>query len=141
MLAFVRHIQDIQIINKENEMDLKIDQKEIAGFVDTQIRLAMMEALGKDPEKLIQAIVRESLGIKKNMYDSQTIFQTSIAEMISNAAREVFREWLETKKQVVRDAIIKRLKNEESVFFDTLADNIIKGLANSFYVTATLKVK
>lgn len=122
-------------------MEIKLDDKDVKKAVDTQLRVSMMEALGKNPDALIKSIVNEALSVKKNSYDNKTVFQTSIDECIRDAGKEVFKAWVETKKQVIKDAIVARLNKEEGQFIETIADKLVNGMADSFYVSVYLKTE
>lgn len=122
-------------------MEIKVSKEELHRLLDVKIKASIMEALGKDPDKVIETVVTQALSEKKDSYSSETKFQSAINEMIREVAKVTFSEWIESKKDVIRKAILKRINREESQFFESLADQLVNGLAQSFYVTCRLKVE
>ncbi len=122
-------------------MEVKIDPKEVTKIIDTEVRLAIAKALGEQPENLIKAVVDTAMSAKANSYDRKTVFQDSVDTMIREEAREVFKEWLSEKRSLIREAIGQRLKAEKDSFIDSIADQLMEGLAKSFYVSVHMKVE
>jgi hypothetical protein len=120
-------------------IELKLDPKDVCRIIDSHVRKAIMEALGKDPESLIKAVVDSAMSAKSSSFSNKTLFIEASEQMIRDAAREVFKEWLSDKKVLIQNAISKRLKEENSAFIETIADKMVAGLASSFYVSCTLK--
>ena len=122
-------------------MEIKLDQKELKPIIDAEMQKIIMEALGKEPEKLIAEVVRQAMTTKSGNFPYNSLYRESVEKLIRETAIETFKVWLEGKKDVIRTAIVKRLKNEESQFFETVADQLVNGLAKSFFVTVNLKVE
>lgn len=121
-------------------MEINVSKKDIQQILDVQVKAAIMKGLGKNKDVVIAEIVNKALSQKKNNYDRTTIFEDAIDEMIRKAAKETLMIWLESKKEIIKQAIVKRLNKEESDFLESIADQIVNGLAKSFYVTCRLKV-
>jgi len=119
------------------EFNVKLEED----LVKTYIEKAIAEALGKNPEALVQAVVREAMSAKRNTYDRKTIFQSAIEEMIRQAAKEQFKLWLDTQKDKIKKALQERLAKEGDGFIAKVTDSIVTGLAESFYVSVHLKIE
>ena len=108
-------------------------------IISAHVAAAVMEALGKDPDALIKAVVDEAMRTKKNSYESDTIFLSGVKELIRQEANTVFKDWLEQKRPIIQKAILTRLKREEAGFINTVADKLVDGMASSFYVSVGLR--
>jgi len=110
-------------------------------IITTHVAAAVMEALGKDPEALVTAVVNEAMRQKKNSYDSDSVFLSGVKTLIREEASAVFKTWLDEKRPIIQRAITKRLRGEEGTFIETVADKLVNGLASSFYVSVSLQTK
>jgi len=119
------------------EFNVKLEED----MVKTYIEKAIAEALGKNPEVLVQAVVKEAMSAKRNSYDHKTIFQSAVEGMIREAAKEQFKLWLETQKDKIKKALQDRLTKEGEGFIAKVVDSIVTGLAESFYVSVYLKIE
>lgn len=122
-------------------MEIKIADTEIKDLVQTKIHLAIAKALSEDPKVLIEAIVEKALIKKEHSYDQRTILQTEIEQMISSAAREEFKKWLDKNRSIVATAIRKRLTTEKEDIIKMVADKLVDGMASSFYVRCHFDVE
>lgn len=122
-------------------MEINLSKDELQKLIDVKIKASIMEALGKDPDKVIETVVTQALSEKKDSWSRETKFQSAINEMIREVAKDTFSEWIESKKDVVRKAILKRVNKEEGQLFEDLAQQLVEGLSKSFYVSCTLKVE
>ena len=81
-----------------NKCDVSISKDLVKDIIDVKMREAISDALGKNPEALISAVVKTALGKNERSYSSSTIFQEGVNKMIREAAQERFKEWLAGKK-------------------------------------------
>jgi len=122
-------------------MEITMDSKELKPIIDLQIQKTIMEALGKDPDALIKTVVKQAMETKSTNYPYKSLFAESVDSIIREAAIIAFKAWLDTKKDTIKNAIIMRLRKEESKFFEDVADQLVNGLSKSFYVSVNLKVE
>ena len=123
--------------NPQMNMSVEVPQE----MVRAHIQKAVAEALGADPSALVQTVVDVAMRAKERSYGSETIFGEAVNKMIRDAAKGVFAEWLETQKDTIRQALLKRLATQGSAFVEQVADQLIKGLSESFYVSVHLKIE
>jgi len=108
-------------------------------IIDTQVRLAVAEALGKDPRALIEAVVKVAVGAKVNSYDRETIFQRAVGEMIQGVAKEVFGEWIAENREAVKAAVVKQMRLKSGLA-ESIAQRVAEGFAKSLYVSVSLTI-
>ena len=114
---------------------------DIEAVIRANVESAIAEGLKKDPKELINVIVKEALTQKTTNYSNETVFGKAVKNMITEVAKEQFKEWLEEHKELIKVALSKRLKQEKQAFIDTVANNIVKGLGDSFYVDCHMKIQ
>ncbi|HET6495373.1 MAG TPA: hypothetical protein VFH61_08425 [Thermoleophilia bacterium] len=114
---------------------------DVTKAVETHIQAAIANALSGDPSKLVEAVVRSALEVKKDTYSRQTVFQAMVNDMIRSAAQEEFKRWIDEHKAVIRSAVAKRLDAAGGTFLEAVADKLVSGLAESFSVSCYLKVE
>ena len=125
-----------------DKCNVSISSDLVKDIIDVKMREAMVEALGKDPEALVTAVVKSALEKKESSYGrGKTVFQEAIDKMIQEEARAVFQKWLSAKKPLIKKAILKRLKDTEAGFVDTVAEKLVDTLGSKFYVSVHLKVE
>lgn len=114
---------------------------DVTDAIQAHIQGAVADALGKDPDALVRAVVETALGEKARSYEKTTIFQKAVNKMIRDAAEEEMRRWLGERKAVITAAIAERLRTGESEFTKRIVDAVESGLAKSFYVSAHMRVE
>lgn len=129
----------VSIIIKGGEMpdiQIKMPEIEIKDIILTEVAEKLKGAKG-----LVEAVVRSALTQKERSYDSSTIFEREVKDMIRDVATETFKKWIDENKEIIRKAIETRLGIEKKTFIEKVADQIVNGLAKSFYVSVNLKVE
>ncbi len=122
------------------DLKVQIPENMIQKLVTQELRMAVVKALGKDPEAMVKLVVDAAMSAKAG-YGGQTYFEAEVNKMIRDAAREVFRGWLDEHKHLLREALSQRLNRDGGKFIETVADKIIDGLASSFDVSCYLKIE
>jgi len=125
----------------ETEMKLSIAETEVKEAIDAQVKTIIAKALKRNGRELIETVVAHALSEKKNSYDRETVFGAAVNQMIRTAAKESMDEWIAEQKHAIRAAVTNRLKKEKRGFVEAVADKIITGLAENFYVSCNLKVE
>ena len=100
-------------------------------LIQTHIRMAVVQALDKDNEKLVEAVVRAAMmEPAPDRYASRgkTKFQITVEEMIREEAKKVFQEWIDTNREMIREAFLKRLSKTPKKFIDTIADAFLDSM-------------
>jgi hypothetical protein len=110
----------------------------MADETQAQVQAAVVEALARDPEELVQAVVDMALSEKRNSYDRATIWQTQVHKMIRDAAQEAFREWLVEQRPLVAKAVRGKLESRRGVFFKRVLDGLLDAMTRD--VTFTVAV-
>jgi hypothetical protein len=122
------------------EANVKVNL-DVSEIVNARIRAEVAEALGKDPAALINAVVDAALRVKKNSYDSETVFQKAINEMIAKAAEDAFGVWLKENEAIIEAAILRKMRDKPKLFTAKIVASVIEGLAKSFTVQAYMKME
>jgi predicted HNH restriction endonuclease len=122
------------------KINVTLDDKTVNELVEKQIRLAIGQSLAGSAEQIIEKVVGMALNAKESSYSSETFLMKAVNTMIQETAKSAFTEFVQSKKDTIKTAVIKRLKNEEQ-FIDTLAEKIVSGLAGSFYVDCKMKIE
>ena len=121
----------------DSELTVKLDPSMVTAYIQT----AMVTALGKDPEALVRAVVDAAMTVKRNYGEHKTVFQEAMDMMIREVARDAFKEWLEGKKTIIRQAIENRLKEGGDKFVADVSEKLVAALSENFYVHVSLKVE
>ena len=109
-------------------------------IIDAQVRAAIAKALSADPEKLVKAVIDSAMDVRSRPYDKTSIFQDGINNVIRQAATEVFKEFVESIRDKIRDRLIEKLKAQPDEFAEKITDSVILGLSKSFHVSANMVV-
>lgn len=123
-------------------MFIKVDPTVIAQALDTHIRLAMVEALGKDVDGLIRAIVDSALAEEapQSGYGKrESLFRRAINEMIRVEASKAFAEFLEGKRPVIHAAITAKIRSNADGMIDGFTDKFVEALTGGLVVDIRLK--
>ena len=115
---------------------LNIPGNTVEEIVNTQIKLAVTEALRKDTEGLIAKVVAVALD-KKDRYDRDTVLDVAVKQMIVDAAKNALTEWIEENKPKVQKALLAKLKSVDGLVAK-VADRLIDGLSNNLYVSVSV---
>ena len=118
------------------KQELKIDIPE--KMIGDVIRSHMVKALGNKKD-FLDAIVKSALEAKKDRYSNTTIYQDELAKMIREVASKTFKEWLDTQKEKIRIALIKRLTEDKEDFINTVCDKILDAMSTSMYINISMK--
>ncbi|HXF73045.1 MAG TPA: hypothetical protein VNO79_10605 [Actinomycetota bacterium] len=110
-------------------------EKAAEEIVETRIRLAVAEALAKDPRALIERMVDAALAQRDDRWSNQTILQTTIKQMVVEEVKAAFAEWVDEHRQAIRQAVAKRLRATKEGVIDRMADRIMEGLESDFQVS------
>lgn len=107
--------------------------------IDANVKAAVVNALNKDPQALVRAVVDAALAQKDNRsYGSKTIWEDKVDEMILNVATETFNEWLNEQKPLIASTVRARLENKFSTkgrhgsnpIIDEIVNQLTASLAN-----------
>ena len=101
----------------DTQIMLKVPQE----VIDAQVRAAVAAALGRDPAKLIAAVVNSAMQAKNNHYDSRSIFQTALEEEIRSVAAEEFKKFLAEQRPAIAKQIREKLGGDAKGLVDKLA--------------------
>lgn len=109
------------------DMSIKLPKGAVEGVINAHIQAAVFEALGKDPDRLIQAVVHKAMSAKQDHYNRTTIFEDTIAQEIRNVALEEFKAWLEENRPKIREQIQAKLKTLKiaKLICESLTENIV----------------
>ena len=95
------------------------------------VRIAIVDGLIKDKDRIVHEVVRAALTAKKNNYDRETVLESLLCEEIRKLAQEVFREYLEERKADIRAAIEAQLKRSPQKLARALAEKSVQGIASA----------
>ena len=115
----------------EQQIVMKVPEE----IIDAQVRSAVAQALGKNPDVLVRAIVDRAIEKKQDGYSRTTIFQDELDEMIRAVAKESLAEWLEELRPEIRKQVRATLDKRKKEQVAKMADRLLDSLSNaSFYV-------
>lgn len=100
-------------------------------LIQAHIRMAVVQALNKDNDKLVEAVVRAAMmeaAPDRYTHRDKTKLQVTIEEMIREEAKKVFQEWLDTNKKMVREAFLARLNKTPKKFVEAIADEFLSSM-------------
>ncbi|KKM86859.1 hypothetical protein LCGC14_1274850 [marine sediment metagenome] len=121
-----------------DDVNIQIPKGALQGIVDAHIRTAVMEALGSDPAALVAKVVDAAMAEKPDRYsrDGSTLFKQEVSKAIREMATEVFKEWLDDQRSVIRKRIHDRLtkKIKGRTFADQLVDSLTDHMSVSVYM-------
>jgi hypothetical protein len=109
-----------------SEMKIEIPKN----LIEDTIRAEMVRQMcGENRTDLITSVVTHAMSARKDSYSSTpTFFQESVNGMIREEAMKVFREWIESNRKQISDALFKHLNENKQKrlreFAETLAGNI-----------------
>lgn len=110
-------------------------------IVNAQIKAAVVTALARDPEKLVAAVVDAAMKERpRNGYSSDpAIWDTMINEMIREAAKDAFKEWLAENAEMIKRKVRERLVREKTKFIEKIVDGMTDAMRSGFYFRIDLK--
>ena len=100
-------------------------------YVEEQIRLAIMQALSKDTEAVVKALVDSALSTKKDSYSKETVLQVAYNNMVREAAVEALKDWIAETQPVIKAAVLKKIRATTGLA-EELASQLTKGLSQDF---------
>ncbi len=121
-------------------MEVKVSKSDVQSIIDTHIQRAVVDGLSNSKGDVLETLVTAALTAKSGSYNRDTILAAEAKKMITAAAREALAEWLDTQREVIKEAVTKKMNATEAGFVDGIADRIVDSMSNNFYVSATLKV-
>lgn len=121
------------------DANIKIDEGLVSKIISKEVKKKIAVALADKPG-LIEKVVNEMLSYRANSYDPP-LWNAMLQKMVSAVAKIVFKDWVESQEDKIKLAIEKRLKKEPQAFVDKIANQIVDGLAENFYVSCNLKLE
>ncbi len=106
-------------------------------YIDKVIGAEIAKALGSS-EVIIQKVVEAAMNQKKDSYSTDTYFMAEVKEVIRQAAKESFQEWLVLNKKQVKEALKKYLSTKEGLV-DKLVNQTITGMIDHVHVSINIK--
>jgi len=110
----------------------------IRPIIESKIQAAIVAELGKDPAVVIDALVRQSLGVKTDergkisRYESDnkyTYLSSVVSVIIREETKKALNELMEENRDKIKTAIKKQLA--QSTKADKLAGAILEGMTES----------
>lgn len=110
-------------------------------LVNAQIKAAVVAALARDPEKLVAAVVDAAMKEKsRNGYVSDPpIWDSMVNEMIRDAAKDAFKQWLDENSAMIARKVRERLAKEKTKFIERIVQNLVDSAKTGFYFSVHLK--
>lgn len=127
--------------NQGNTVSITLPAEITRDIVNAQIKAAVVSALAKDPAQLVSAVVDAAMKQKPERgYSSDPpIWDTMVNEMIREAAKSAFKEWLEENADMIKVKVRERLTKEKTKFIDKIVDSLVSSAKSSFYFTVGIK--
>jgi len=105
----------------DSKVEIQIPEKLISNLIQAEL----IDKLG-DKEKLIRAVVQSAMSFKPDRYSDETNFEKKIKEMIQDAAKEAFQEWLTKHKEKIKQALINYMTKNKNKVLKNMVDALIK---------------
>jgi hypothetical protein len=115
--------------------DTQVVMKIPPEIVQASVKAAVVQALGKDPEALVRAVVDAAMHEKTNSYDRTTIWDSKVNAAIRDVAAEAFKEWLDEQRPMIRAAVRARLGESRTKLVDDFASKLVDGLISTIGVS------
>ena len=122
-----------------DDLSINIPKGALEGVVNAHIQAAVTEALGRNPEVLVKAVVRAAMAQRKQHYNSKSIFEEQVSAMIRKTASEEFQKFLDEKRPAIADQIRAKFDGNAEKLVDTIAEKLVGHLGGSFCVQVYLK--
>lgn len=123
--------------SKQEERNVSEDAKILMSvpkdIIHAQVQSAVVQALNKDPEALVRAVVEAAMQEKPRdsySYDKATIWQKMVNEEIRKVATEQFKIWLEQQKPVIAKQIQEFMGKSTKGMVQKIAEKMADSLNN-----------
>lgn len=125
----------------ETPVVMTIPEDTMRAMVQASVAQALTNG---QPERFIAALVKDVLSQKAgNASDyrdrDKTILNLTIEKMISDVAKEFCREYVESIKPQIREAVEVRLKKRKA-FAGEIADKLVAAISGNIYASISIKV-
>ena len=104
---------------------LEVPKQLIEEVLQGQLAIAMMEVIKRDGGKtMIEAIVKQALTEKANSYNTQTIWQGKMNEMLRQEALAAAQAWIEEQRPAIRKAVAEHMGKNTQGFVKQIAEKL-----------------
>ena len=120
-------------------VNVEVSQGLIKPIIETKIQAAIHEALGRDPQELVEAIVQTALHVKcdekgnvnlKDRYYNKYDFLESMVKIaIREEAKAALEEILVEHRSKIREAVKRNLMGQRGA--SKVASAVVQGIADS----------
>ncbi len=118
------------------EVKIQIPQE----LINTVVRAEMVERLG-DKQALIEAVVTSAMSAKDDRnYGRETYFEVEVRKLIVETAKDVFKEWIDSNREQIRDALLKYLNANKQKRLTEFAENLANQI-NVYGISVNLNLK
>lgn len=126
----------------ETPVVMTIPEDTMRAMVQASVAQALTNG---QPERFIAALVKDVLSQKAgNASDyrdrEKTILNLTIEKMITDVAKEFCREYVESIKPQIREAVEVRLKKRKA-FAGEIADKLVTAISGNIYASISIKVE
>jgi hypothetical protein len=107
------------------EVFVKLDQAQVKEAVDASVRMAVTEALGRNSDALVKAVVDAALNEQtSNGYNRTTAFRAALDRTIRDEAQRAVDALLEAERPRIHAVLRERITAERLVerFIDTILE-------------------
>jgi len=107
-------------------------------FIEDMVKAEIVTKLTENPN-FVSKFLESALSMKAQ-YGNQTVFGKMVKAMIEEAGKEVFGEWLDQNKDLIKKGLFIYLnKNKQKVLKDLVEK--MAGTMNSFYLSVHMNLK
>ena len=133
-------------------LSLTISNELVEPIVREKIRLAIIETLGKDSERIIGSladkILRENTGENGKRstgsdayYDKTPFIEAVSAFAVQEATREAVREWVAENKPAIKEAVKKAIARRTGRLADAFVDTIVASAGDRYRMSVEVSAK
>ena len=131
------------------EVNLIVSRDVVRPIVEKKISMAIIEALGNQ-EEFIEEIIKKVLTEKVNAdgkvssYSSENPrewFSLMCRNSIRDFAVSALKEWMETKREVIKKTMVKSLNNQTKQVVDSFVCALVESAGNEYKYGFEIVVK
>ena len=123
---------------EKDTVNVEVSSGLVKPIIEAKIQAAIIGELGRDPQILVEAIVKQALSVKTNekgnisrsSYENRyTFLEAMVQSTIREEARKAVEELMAENRDKIRAEIKKRLQSERGA--SRIASAVVNGIAES----------
>ena len=122
----------------KDTLNIEVSQDLIRPIIETKIRLAIHEALGRDPQQLVDAIVKQAMDCKvdekgnvnsSSYCNKYNYLEAMVRIAIREEAKTALQEVIDEQRPAIREAVKRTIMGARGA--SKIATAVVAGIAES----------